>query len=97
MKSQDATESTALDDRKLVAGNCERFINCARVAHQCKQLSATLSAAAFFALLAEREDKKNRCEALAIKSQGIFGLFGLASKTEWLQETPAELEKAGTA
>lgn len=57
-------------------------------------MSITTSAAAFSALLAERENNKICCEALTIENQCILGL---AADSKELQEKLADLEKAGAA
>lgn len=75
--------TTALNDGKSVAYSCKSLNERARVAHQCKESSTAPSTAAFSALLAEREDYKNRFEALTIRNQRNPGL---ALEAKELQE-----------
>lgn len=67
-KLHNAAGATALDDLKLVAGNCERPNRCAWMTSQCKESLTMSSTAAFSALLAERKNDKNCYEALTTES-----------------------------
>lgn len=75
VKLQSAAGAAVLDDPRLIAGNYERPTKRARVTGQCKESSTTPSTPLFSALLAEREDYENRCEALTFENQCIPALF----------------------
>lgn len=94
MKTQNAADPTVVNDQKSVAGGCERPNKRAVMARQCKESSTTPSTAAFSALLADREDYKNCCEALTIENHCIPGL---ASEAKKLNKKLAKLEKVDTA
>lgn len=83
-----------MDDRKSVAGDCERPSKQVQMARWSKASSTTPFNAVFSALLAEREDYKNIFEALTIENQCIPGL---ASEAKEICKKLAELEKIDTA
>lgn len=83
-----------MNDQKSVTGSCERPYKQAWVARQCKESSTSCSTAALSALLAEREDYPNRCEALEIENQC---LPGLALEAKKIRKKLAKPEKADTA
>lgn len=90
MKSQHAAGAIVSDDLKWVAEACEHIAKRLRLARSCKKSSTTPSAAPFLGLLTERDDLKNRCEALTLESQCISWL---AAEAKELAEKLADRKK----
>lgn len=91
---QNAAEPTVLNDLKSVAGNGDRANKRGWVERQSRGSSTTPSTAAFHALLAKREDYKNRCKALTLENPCIAGLV---AETKKLRETLTSGERADAA
>lgn len=94
LKLQSATGDTVSKDPKLIAVECESPAKRVNLMHRCKDSSATLSFMALSALLAERDESKNRCEALNLQNQCILGL---AAEAKELSEKVSKPKKTVVA
>lgn len=68
VKLQDSDKGTVSHDPKSVSRACGRSAKRTKVTSRCKSSSGTPYIAAFLALLGERDDFKNFCEALTLKN-----------------------------
>lgn len=89
VRLQPAAGTTVSANLKSAAGRCERFAQSAKMTRPCKESSTTASKAAFSALLTERDDLKNCCEASTLENQRTSKY---ASETKELRRKLADRE-----